>query len=377
MQVTWSRLPRDRMTFEVAGRSFDVDATPPAWYRRTGGLRAPAGSGGPGAFTVGGLEPSTTYDVVLSGPGFPRRRVASAATMEAPPGRFLSSFATVSDCHFGERVLGAMHRLHDPVPMPPGLSPYPVRCASAALDEARSWGASLLVAKGDLTQDGKRDEFESAVEVIRNAGSPAAVMFGNHDVRGPVPIAEATRMFEAAGFTVADTTRHIDVAGARLVLSHTPLPDRHAGRMDPDDIEAAVSAAGGTDLPAVVIMHHPLRRWPVDTHYPPSLGWRDSSRLASGLRRVNRRSLVLAGHTHRNRRYSVKGVTVVEVGSTKDYPGQWAGYSVYEGGIRQVVRRVEHPDAIAWTQMTSRAIAGLWRHWSPGRMDDRCWSIDR
>lgn len=69
------------------------------------------------------------------------------------------------------------------------------------------------------------------------------------------------------------------------------------------------------------------------------------------------------------------GVTVAEVGSTKDYPGQWAGYSVYEGGIRQVVRRVERPDAIAWTEMTARAIGGVWKWWSPGRMEDRCWTI--
>lgn len=115
----------------------------------------------------------------------------------------------------------------------------------------------------------------------------------------------------------------------------------------------------------------------METHYPPSLRWRDSRRLASGLQRQNPVSIVLAGHTHRNRRYSVNGVTVVEVGSTKDYPGQWAGYSVYEGGIRQVVRRVERPDAIAWTQMTSRAIGGVWRRWSRGHMADRCWSISR
>ena len=377
LQVTWSHLPRARMTFEIAGRSFDVDATPPAWYRRSGGRRPAAGTGGPGAFTVEGLEPSTAYDVALAAPGYARRRVASAVTMGPPAGRLLSRFATVSDCHFGERVLGALHRLHDPVPRPPGLQPYPVRCASAALEQAKSWGASLVVAKGDLTQDGKHDEFETAVQVLREAGSPVAVTFGNHDVRGPVQLVEATRMLEAAGFTVADATRHIDLAGARLVLSHTPLPNRHAGRMDAADIEAAVAAAGDTDLPAIVIVHHPLRKWPVETHYPPSLRWRDSRMLASGLRGANPASIVLAGHTHRNRRYSVGGVTVVEVGSTKDYPGQWAGYSVYEGGIRQVVRRIERPDAIAWTQMTSRAMGGVWRRWSPGRMDDRCWSIDR
>ena len=79
---------------------------------------------------------------------------------------------------------------------------------------------------------------------------------------------------------------------------------------------------------------------------------------------------MIAGHTHRNRRYRVRGIDVIEVGSTKDYPGQWAGYSVYEGGIRQVVRRVSQPDVIAWTEMTGRALGGLWRRWSPGSLAD-------
>ena len=64
------------------------------------------------------------------------------------------------------------------------------------------------------------------------------------------------------------------------------------------------------------------------------------------------------------------------MGSTKDYPGQWAGYSVYEGGIRQAVFRVATDAAIAWTEMTRRAMAGVWGWWSPGRLADRCWTLE-
>jgi hypothetical protein len=95
----------------------------------------------------------------------------------------------------------------------------------------------------------------------------------------------------------------------------------------------------------------------------------------SGLAAANRRALVLAGHTHRNRRYQVQGIDVAEVHSTKDYPGGWAGYSVYEGGIRQVVRRTLQRDVIPWTETTSRALGGVWGCWSPGLLSDRCWTI--
>jgi hypothetical protein len=114
----------------------------------------------------------------------------------------------------------------------------------------------------------------------------------------------------------------------------------------------------------------------VQTHYPPSISWRDSARLVDELAAVNPATLIVAGHTHRNRRYLVRGLLVAEVASTKDYPGVWAGYSVYEGGIRQVVYRVAAPAAIAWTEVTRRALGGVWGWWSPGRLSDRCWTME-
>lgn len=376
IQITWSHLPRAHMTFEIGEHSIDVDATPPAWYRRTGGLRARDGEGGPGALTVRGLDPATSYEVVLSAPGLARRPVAAATTMAVPPGRLLARFATISDCHVGEPHLGALRRLRDPLPRPEGLEPYPVRCMAGAIEEAERWGASMIVAKGDLTQNGKAAEYETVLDVLGGASVPVAVNFGNHDVRGPVAPDRAAAMLSAGGFIAATGTRVVDMDGARLILSHTPVPHRHVGKMTTSDIDQVIAGAGATPLPAFVALHHPLRRRAVQTYYPPSLRRRDSRTLSAGLRAANPRTVVIAGHTHRNRRYTVGGVTVVEVGSTKDYPGQWAGYSVYEGGIRQVVRRVERREAIAWTQMTGRALGGVWRWWSPGAMRDRCWSIE-
>ena len=49
-----------------------------------------------------------------------------------------------------------------------------------------------------------------------------------------------------------------------------------------------------------------------------------------------------AGHTHRNRVrcFATTGaVPFVEVASVKDFPGTWAEYRVYEGGILQIHRR--------------------------------------
>jgi hypothetical protein len=85
-------------------------------------------------------------------------------------------------------------------------------------------------------------------------------------------------------------------------------------------------------------------------------------------------TMITSGHTHRHRRRTVGSVVLTEVGSTKDFPGSWAGYVVHEGGIRQVVRRVASPDLLRWTDETARAACGAWGAWSPGIGSHRCFT---
>ena len=89
---------------------------------------------------------------------------------------------------------------------------------------------------------------------------------------------------------------------------------------------------------------------------------------------ANPATLVTAGHTHRNRRRRYGPIPITEVGSPKDYPGVWAGYAIHEGGIRQIVRRTADPSVLAWTERTGDTVMGQWRRWSPGSLDDRCFS---
>ncbi len=378
MQLAWSCLPSPGMVLEVGGQRVEVGSLPPAWYRRTGAARSDSagpgtGSAGPGAVTITGLEPATTYDVCLSGPGWPRLRVATATTLPPPPGRLLARFATISDCHIGERWTGPLRRFRDPRPRPPGLAAYPVRCARAAIAEAEAWGMELLVAKGDLTQFGEASEIYQAVDLLKEASVPVEVIVGNHDVKGSF---DAVAAIAGCGLSVTRQPRARDLPGVRLVFGHSPLPDRHHGAVSASDAAGLARLAGEADTPAVAILHHPPRRMPIQTHYPPSIGWRDSSRLVAALAAADPATLFLAGHTHRNRRYRVGGLTVAEVGSTKDYPGQWAGYAVHEGGIRQAVFRIADEAAIAWTEPTKRAVGGVWGWWSPGRLADRCWTLE-
>ncbi len=310
--------------------------------------------------------------MTLTAPGLPRRRVTSVRTLGRGPGRLLHRFATVGDCHVGQRKLGLRARLHDPDPMPEGLLPYAERGLQAALEEAQAWGAETLIAKGDLTDEGRVREAARLVELFDAVDMPVHAILGNHDVRGKCDVGAA---LSSAGIDASYEVRAVDLPGVRLVLGHSPVVGSHKGRLDPRHLDDLERLAGGTQLPVVVVLHHPPTRLPVPTAYPPGIVWRDSRDLARRLRQANPSVVVLSGHTHRNRRYRVGGIDVLEVGSTKDYPGGWAGYSVYEGGIRQVVKRVARPDVIAWTDMTGRVLGGVWGKWSPGTISQRCWTI--
>ena len=375
LELAWAGLPAAEVTIEVGGQCFDVDGTPPAWYRRRLDRPIPAGTGGPGALLVTGLQPGTCYDVLVSAPaGGPRRLLTTAQTMPSPPGQVLARFATISDCHIGDYWVGPLRRLHDPHPRPPGLEPYAVRCAEAAIAEVEQWDAELLVVKGDVTAESQPWEADQAAAVLGAASMPVHAILGNHDVRGGRADVIGV-LNQAPGVQASREAKALDLPGVRIVLGHSPVPGLHGGRLARSHARELAELVAEAPGPAVVALHHPPRRWPVATYYPPAISWQDSSVLLRELSDANPATLLIAGHTHRNRRYRVGGIEVAEVGSTKDFPGEWAGYTVYEGGIRQVVHRIARPDAIAWTEMTRRAMGGVWGWWSPGTMSDRCWDL--
>jgi Icc protein len=86
-----------------------------------------------------------------------------------------------------------------------------------------------------------------------------------------------------------------------------------------------------------------------------------------------------AGHTHRNRRRRLTATGSfpwVEVGCAKDFPGSWAEYRVFEGGILQVHRRIHaDPVAIGWSERCRALYRGLYPDYALGTIADRCFEI--
>lgn len=393
-QLTWRDLGPGKVTIEAREVSGDPTMV---------SVTTSTTDGGPGAVLVEGLRPGRSHRLVVTGDGLPPDGVITEVrTLDEPPGEELFRFATVSDLHLGERNFGYLGTMRES-PTPAVF--HPERALAAALDEIRAWGAELVVAKGDVTNDGRVAEWESFGAALSRTGLPWEATIGNHDNRpvdrrrsrtqaalwvlrgGPLrsllvreshrgPAIEPIRGLEHIGYRRDHPVFSVEVPGLRLVLADTTVQSRHVGSFAPiaDAVLDEAAAARRAGLPVLVAAHHFPMPFAVPHFWPPGIPSGEAAAFFRGLRQVNRRAFYTAGHTHRNRAYERSGIPCTEVGSPKDFPGTWAGYAVHDGGIRQVVWRVARPDVLQWTDRSRRAALGLWGWWSPGRRAARCLS---
>lgn len=356
-QVTWSGVPAGPLVLSAGDARVEVDVT---------------ASGAPGAVVLDGLAPATSCDLrARVGADGREEVVGRIRTLSPPPGELLARFATISDTHIGERAFGLLPRFRE-APSVSSAMAYPARCARAALAEAAAWGAELVVAKGDLTWSGRPLQWETVGEVLASSAVPVHATLGNHDV---VPRSiDGRDVLMRHGVIASRAVEPIDIRGLRIIIGHSADRGHRYGVIDGVQRDEIVRLAREADRPVFFTTHHYMDPLPMRSRYPRGVRHIEGETLLRGLADANPATFVSYGHSHRHRRKQHHGVPVTEVGSTKDYPGVWAGYAVHEGGIRQVVRRVSEPSCIAWTERTSAVLGGFWGWWTPGRLRWRCFS---
>src|SRR5262249_46245950 len=150
----------------------------------------------------------------------------------------------------------------------------------------------------------------------------------------------------------------------------------HASQLDWLDTVAAEA-----DAPVLVMGHH--HPWLGGRRTDDYFGIRPAPSEALVAVVARRPNIVgyFAGHTHRHRvrhHPDTGAVPYVEVGCVKDFPGSWAEYRVYEGGILQIHRRISSPAALAWSErcrILYRDFGVDYVTYALGTLDDRCFSI--
>lgn len=360
VQLTWRGLRPGTLALRVDGTDVTEDVEVDA---------------GPGAVVLSGL-PAGRDLTITADPGPGAERIAlRARTLDRLPGEELSRIATIGDLHLGTTVFGHQGTITE-VPTP--AVPHPERCAAAAIDEAAAWGAQRLVVKGDVTNHGRTEQWRTYAGLAARAPFGVDTLPGNHDRAfeptepGLTPEVAA----QAFGLSMAAPILVRDLDGLRLVLVDSTTGGRNLGHIEPfasDVVDAVRDADHGQAV--VVLMHHQLQPHVLSEGWPIGVAHRESLRFLGRLGAVHPGVLVTSGHTHRHRRWSHGGVTTTQIGSTKDYPGVWAGYVAHEGGLRQVVRRIARPDCLSWTDHTRRAALGMWRWVAPGALGSRCFNL--
>ena len=349
-QIVWRRLPPGNLV-AVA-------------HHRSGSIEHPLGDAGePGAAELDGFEPASTTDVELFVDGAPTAKcqVTTAAPIDAGP---VVKIATISDLHLGETGFGLIKQLREP----DGIISYPLRCALAAAREAETWGAELLVIKGDITDMARPAEWNLFDEFLAAVSIPVTAVPGNHDTVATPGSLDAAEELQRRGL-FPEPVHSVDLANARVVLADSTVSSHSWGRLGcrRDELIDAVS----TDMPALLFTHHHLENHISPWFWPLGVQRFDNARLVRELASTNPDLLISSGHTHRTRARVEAGVAITEVGSTKDGPGVWAGYVIHASGVRQIVRRIAEPSCVAWTERTHTAVGGIWGRWSPGRVADR------
>lgn len=309
-------------------------------------------------YQLDGLEPDREVEV----------RGVTVRTLPRPDGALLCRFGTVNDVHFGEVECGRIDD-HPEGPIQrvgPDEDPYPETMNRGAAAEMLEADLAAVFVKGDLSVDGRPDEWAAFEACYRDTfGDRLHVVRGNHD--------SYQGQSEYAG------DRWVELPGVAVALMDTAIPGRTTGWLSVEQLEWLDAHAAVADRPVVVMGHH--QQWT-----PSGDGRRSddyfglhpdpSDALAELIAR--RRSIVAytAGHTHRHRvRRLADGVPTIEVGCVKDFPGTWAEYRVYEGGLMQVVHRISSAAALAWSERCRHLYSDFgvdYESYALGTLADRC-----
>lgn len=295
---------------------------------------------------------------------------ASWRTLPRPAGERLATVATVNDTHFGEDQCGIAEVNIGPVlSVGPGEEPYPEVMNRGAVPEIAAVNPDAVVAKGDLTSTGRREEYALFEACYRPAfGDRLFVTLGNHDNRPD------RRAFDV------EPVQEVRVPGATLAILDTTIPEGGGGRLSAEQTGWLDELGSRADRPVMVFGHHPC--WQADafrwSKRPNALDLDSSVELMAVFARRPRLVGYFCGHTHRNafRRFEQAGpAAFVEVACVKDFPGSWAEYRIFEAGILQVHHRVSSPAALAWSERCRGMFAGNYPSYALGELADRCFAL--
>ncbi len=364
--------------------------------RLDGEVRARSAAEGTRVVRVDGLEPGRRYALAIETEGGVRAETdrylpAAFETPPAPRAALAAEIATLNDLHFGEeRVGGTLLSNGDYGPVAEGFpevlaseteTPYWRFMNDDAVAEINAAAVDSILIKGDIADRGRPAQFAAAADCFAKLASPHHAFLGNHDHYG---LEEGLEVDGYALLGQPPAPRQVDLGGWRLLLLETTVPGEHHGELSRerlDWLDGALEETREAAIPTLVLLHHQPVPPQYRDRFPNTIGIDpgDSLRLYACIGRNPQVRAVLIGHTHRNRvrRNPASGDTpYVEVACTKDYPGGWAHYRLFDdGSLRQEVKRTASPRALEHSERCRHLFRGGYRDFALGSLADRSFVI--
>ena len=347
-----------------------------------------------------GLEPGRTYyyqarsggrsatpTPVLGAAGAPAGvGVFSFRTPQPPPGRFLFSVALCNDLHLGETVAGLVGGLpFKGISQVPGRPPYPEIMAKALVADARSRGATYLLAAGDISSEAVPGDLGTAKGVLDGFGAYREDYFvarGNHDrAHDGAPYATCTpgrwQGNDCFGDAFFDGRTYFarDLNGLHVIGLDTydkPGNGGDAGGLSDEQMSwFAEDLKAHKDQPTLVFGHHPLVTPgdPFAITGGTALDIGQALPIMAAYEKAPGVFLHHAGHTHRNKRTVLPNcghVTQQEVGAVKEYPGGFSLLRIHSGGYALNFYKTRSDLAREWSERSRQELDGLWPQLSLG-----------
>ncbi len=302
------------------------------------------------------LEPDTAYT----------EHGIDFRTLPRPSGKLLSTFTTVNDVHFGEVECGRIDDRPDgPIQRPiPGEGPYPVTMNAGAVAEMHALYPDAVIVKGDITNAGLEEEFDAFREMYYGTfGEKLFVARGNHDAYQGQEVFTGDTWIELPGFAIA--------------LIDTTIPTQTTGRIDPSQFEWLNAQLQQATTPVIIMGHH--QQWTDGNRSDDYFGLHPDCSDELDAMCVRHANVIAytAGHTHRHRvrLMNESRIPTIEIGCIKDFPGTWAEYRVYEGGVMQIVHRISTPEALSWSERCRHLYQDFgvnYQEYAMGELAERC-----
>jgi len=284
------------------------------------------------------------------------------------PGEHLATIATVNDVHFGETICGYIDGDEaGPVfSVAKDAEPYPSMMNRHVVDELLNLQPDALVVKGDLTSNGTQEEYEQFLACYGDAfGDRMTHVRGNHESYHGLDVAMSP-------------LQEVWVEGAIVALLDTSRNFAVNGDLSSEQLDALDELASRADRPVLVMGHHPIWDARYQARSDDVFGLRPGATegLLELFSRRPRLVAYAAGHTHRTSVLEINAVPFAEIASTKEFPGAWCEYQIFDEGILQIVHRASHAEALAWSEKTRAMYAGAFGDYAYGSLGDRCRLID-